>query len=381
MRIFGVFFLILLGLLGGCTTIGMQPYLEKNPEALARAKSIAGHPERATIFFYRRYPLGTPNPGLLPPYQFAVNGEVISAMPVGTYVVLSLPPGSHKLTRLAENRNKNGGFDAYDLNIETKAGQNYYVGASNGLSIFKSLQEDSPDAGESFLQHALLAKFYHQPIPLEALLNGATSVDSRRQGDNRPNMASSTTIAPQTRARSSNSNLTTVPNLTSSVLPTSQQITSVLETLAIIAFVGLLIVGGAAVAGTAGSGTALALADLASPPAYIATPSSKTPTQPMKPIPVDPIKPHNAVQETYRTSSGATAKIQQSTSRTIFNVSNGITYRIEDNRVYGSDGTSARMIGNTLIRDTGQSYQIIGNQIFSSDGRSCLVTGNVASCN
>lgn len=367
LRLFALLHLTLL--LIGCTTIGMDPYLEKDPERLAQAKAIANQPNRATLYFYRRYPLGTPNPGLLPPYYFAVDDRVVSAMAVGMYVVLSLPPGRHKLTRLYEINGWRGiGFDRYDLDVDLQEGRAYYVGASNGLSFSRPLASDDAAAGENFLKNALLANFFHADQPIDTFIN--QSIDARKaKADRTPSSHS----AVQT-------SRTSFATSISDWLPSSEQVSNALETLAIVGFVSLMFVSGAAVVAAAGNTAPYFLPNEPppSPRKVIAHTSQSTARlhqqhSTASALPVD---------GEWSTRSGVTTQVSSSSNEfSVFNASNGVRYRYENGRIYGSDGSGYRMYGSTMISNTGRSYQIIGNQIFSADGRNCVKTGNNVSCN
>lgn len=364
-----IFILVSALLIAGCTTIGMEPYLEKNPQALAHAKEIAGHPDRATVFFYRRYPIGTPNPGVLPPYQFAVNGQLISAMPVGSYVVLSLPPGNQKLTRLSENRWKDTGYDRYDLEVSTEPGKSYYVGASNGLSIFSPLQQDGTDAGERFLQHALLAKLYHYPVSVDAFLARTSAVKQGRRNAGAAPITPLPSVQTETTSRSMSSDSASISN--SGYLPSAQQVTDALEVIAVVAFIGLLLVGGAALAASAGGGANVSLPPTLPPLSAEVATVNRAQTR--------SASSQATVLEPIRTRSGITASVAQTETIREIRLTNGMKFRVEDNQVYGN-GMHGRIVGPKLMMDNGQSYQVQGSTAYSSDGRSCKVTGRIVSC-
>jgi hypothetical protein len=389
LRLVALFGLALISL--GCTTLGMEPYLEKNPEVLARAKQIAGQPDRATVYLYRRYPFGTPNPGLLGPYYFAVNEQMISAMPVGTYVVLSLPPGTHKFTRLYETNPWTGtGFNRYDLMAQMEAGKSYYVGAANlGLTFSRPLQIEDPSSGEQIIQHALMAKFFHAAIPVDTFMSRSTAVRQAkvpRPANTQPSLQAGNTAMNPQNSRSTHASSTTS---NTNILPSAQQVNQVLETLAVVALFGLLFVGGAALAAAGGSGTpSLVMPDVSLPSSARVTtveqPASVTRPRPAINNPAASAAAAAALEpKTWSIHSGGTAQVQSSDKTyEVFNVTNGVRYRYEDGRVYGNDGSRYRMSGNILTSDTtGKAYQVIGNNVFSSDGRSCTRTGAIMSCN
>ncbi|HEY8706625.1 MAG TPA: hypothetical protein VIM34_01360, partial [Burkholderiaceae bacterium] len=91
------FFLALFGVLvfAGCANTTKQ-HFETDPTAIRAGKSAAANPDRAVVYLMREYGWGQDS---LPPLFYAVDGKMVSAMPLGSYVPLSLEPGPHTFTR------------------------------------------------------------------------------------------------------------------------------------------------------------------------------------------------------------------------------------------------------------------------------------------
>jgi hypothetical protein len=284
---------------------------------------------------------------------YALNGKMLSIMPLGSYVFLSLEPGRHTFSRFAV---VDGGLfplriNRLDVQLDLVAGQTYYVGPQNALfSISFGLADHKQ--GSEIVAESELAKLIHQPVSAEVFVSRLEESERKRKAG----------TAPQSVTQSSPpSNVFSATN----ALPSSKQVGEFLEVLATVALVAVFLFAAAAGA-TANSDLAPTPSlNLALPPA-ISTPALARPP---------------ALATTWRSSSGTLSEILNSKDQTILhNTSTGARYRIEDGRITGSDGSRYRVTGSTVYSESGQTYRVVGNSIFASDGRSCVKTGIVVSC-
>lgn len=338
--------------LAGCATYGSEKHFERDASEAARATSSAGQAGRATVYFFRERALLQPlvyTP--IPPVVFATNERLVSMMPVGSYVVLSLEPGQHKFSRLLVGGDWLFPLSIHrnDLELRLEAGKTYYVGSVNTF-MGNPLRLVDGAAGEKLVASAELAKLIHNPATVDAYIARLRDEDTKRRAS--PTKPSGPNF---------------VQTSMSSALPSSAQVTSFLEDLATVALAALLVA--AVVAGGAG-----ATAPPAVPPGVVPSP----------PAQIQSVHQQSALVSapaTWRTSAGTLAEIVHSKDAvTVRNLATGVTYNIEDGRIRGTDGSRYRVYGSTVFSDTGLTYQVIGNNLFTSDGRTCTKIGVVVSC-
>ena len=337
-------------MLASCANYGSEKHFERSSAAVEASKTQEGQPGRATVFYFRQRAfmqslIYVP----IPPYFYAVDGTMLSIMPLGSHALLSLEPGKHTFTRFIVS---GGGFvpialDRVDIELTVIAGQTYFVGSMNGFPSFAFEPVDS-ERGRAIIADTELAKLIHQPVSVDSFTSRMAPAESKRRAGN----------SAQTTAQS-------VPQRPSAnvanVLPSSQQVGEFLEVIATVALVAVLLFGAAAGASSGPSSPQPYSPNLSPPPAI----SVRAPQ-------LDP---------SWRTSSGSLSEILRSKEETTLrNLSTGVRYRIEDGRITGTDGSRYRVVGSTVFSDTGQSYQVIGNNVFASDGSSCVKTGVVVSC-
>lgn len=337
----------------GCANYHTEKYFERNPEAIAASKAIAGNSERATVYLFRpRLIFQAISYTPVPPMYYAVDGKMISIMPLGSHVVLSLEPGRHSFTRIIVVRGLTFQMEAKrdDTTVEVGIGKTYYVGSSGFGSRTFGLVDSK--AGIETVADSEFAKFIHQPVSVDAFLNKVAS------GEKKQPSAGST----------QSSNAPARDGVTASIrdaLPSAKQVGSFLEGLAAVALIGLVVV--AAVAGSSSGNTT----QYSPPNLPIVQPTVIQSSQVRAPTPA----------RIWQNSSGTLSEIVQSKTEVIVNnLSSGVQYRIEDGRITGNDGSRYRVMGSNIFSATGQTYQVVGNNLFASDGSSCVMTGNIISC-
>ena len=331
----------LLGLaLAGCATTQDQ-HLDKSVSVGADAKEAAPPPEgyaRVYLLRPKAWSLGI-NPILVavPPIYSAVDGRLVAAMPLGSHVVLTLQPGLHTfrtympigggLTDLALKR--------WDLSGSFESGKTYYVAHKIGFPNHVLVFADESD-GRKAMDTSSRAKFIHNPAGADEFERKFAEIAAKR----------------------SNARKAAIEQTANSLLPSSQTVGNVLEGIAVVAIAALVIVGGVAVVALGGAGAMTADAPPASAPQVAEAPRRVT------------------------TGSGGVIEMSSGTRRetVVTNYSTGTKYRIEGDRVTGSDGSRYRLAGTQLISDSGASYTVVGNSVFGADGSSCDRIGDKIYC-
>lgn len=340
-------------LLAGCANYGSEEHFDRSSSSVDAKTALVGQPGRATVYLFRQRAFMQQFVYIpIPPMYYAVDGTMVSIMPLGSHVVLSLEPGRHTFTRFKVG---GGGLfpievDRVDVQVELASDQIYYVGTRNG---YPTQPFDAVDArrGMEIIADTELAKVIHKPATVDTFMARMAAAEAKRKA---ASSFAPTGLPPTQRASSP----------IESALPSSQQIGEFLDVVAAIALVAVLLVGAAADA-SSGPGATPALASPSSPPA-IASPS---PPQ------------RQLSTETWRTSSGTLAEVLQSKESTVVrDIASGVRYEIESGRITGSDGSRYRVVGSNVYSDSGVSYQVIGNNVFASDGRKCEKIGVNVSC-
>lgn len=356
-------FLLLVGCLIqlGCTNMVHQNLFEKDQSIINSNNSKVSTEGRSTVYFIRKMPFlngfGAP---AVPTEYYALNNQLISEMPIGSYVILSLEPGQHKFTRITHPcLPLRGCFRAeiFSSNFNLAPNKTYYIGGAveNGKAAIVQFQ---PDAGKEILSNAKMAKFIHQPLSIENFIY-SLNANERPYTEKKSQISSSLS---QTKFDTSKMK---------DALPSSEQIASFLEVLATVAFIAVVVV--ALAASGAGSGVNPPSAIYADPPAI------HSPSQYLNSSGAKPYQTPNL--PSLQTSSGSVSKITNVNNRPVIkNNSSAVSYSMNGNRITGTDGSGYTVTGSSMFSDTGQAYQVFGNQVTSSDGRSCLIAGSVVHC-
>ncbi len=342
--------LALAAICSACATYGQDRHFENTPEAERVAREPVSYPDRATVYFFRerawlQAALYTP----IPPAYFAVDDRLVSVMPVGSFVVLALPPGPHKFTRLVV-----GGdwlfplqINRHDAVVTLEPGKVYYVGSVNtfGPDPVRALDEST---GAKAVAEARLARLIYNPLSVDEFVSRLRAADARGKS------------SPATRTGSS-----WQASTSSAALPSQQQVTSFLETLAVLALTVF------AVKGVAGAAPQQPLPPPAyRPPVAISQPAPSS----TAPVALDQL-------QSWRTSTGTLSEILRSRERVeVRDINSGVRYTIEDGRVTGSDGSRLRVYGTEVVSDNGFTFQVIGNNVYTRDGRVCTRIGSQLSC-
>lgn len=350
MRFVGL--LLLSIIFSGCATHGQEHHFEKDPTAVSDSVSRVNQNGRATVYYFRenafmQQTIAAP----MPPLYYGVDGKLVSIMPVGSYVVLSLEPGSHRFTRVfvADDFFTGRVVRRVDIDLTLESDKSYYIGSVNSL-LGPHFRQLKMIEGKTIIDNGELAKLLHSPESVEEFISRVSSRESKKSRTGQSSSTTATSSALQ------------------DALPSSRQVVSFLEGLATVAFVALIVA--AAVVG----GGAQGISAPVPPPLTVPAPQENIAYR-VQPTRVD-------MAPTWRTSSGSLSEIIQSKERMIVrNLSTGVNYEIEDGRIKGSDGSRYRVYGQNVFSDTGQTYQVIGNTMFTTDGRSCTKTGIIVSCN
>lgn len=332
--------------------------------------SNAAEPDRATIYFFRQRAWGQALIYIpIPPLFYAVDDKLVSIMPLASAVKLSLPAGPHTFSRLIVS---GGGFisrsvERTDFKVSVEPGKIYYIGTRNGFPSHPFGLTDESN-GQELVKETEPARILHNPMSVATFTNRIAAMDSKP--------------APTAQGNTAPSTSTTSASNISDALSSSKQVGDFLEGLAAVALIGLLVFGVAATSKYAPP-SQYSNTTLYSPTYSTQSTTALSTIAPPIQRQVQPSPSQTPIASTtsWQSSSGTLSEILQSKDLVVLkNVSTGVSYRIEDGRISGSDGTRFTVRGQNIYSDTGQSYQVIGNSLFTSDGRSCVKTGIIVSC-
>jgi hypothetical protein len=343
---------ILAPLLVSCANYGSERHFENGAIAAVEQAKLDPLPsERATVYYFReRAWLQSFIAQPIPPAYFGIDERLVSIMPVGSFVRLSLEPGVHTFSRIIVTPNwpLSNIVRKHELRLQLKANETYYVGSVNTFDD-NPIRVFDAESGKRVLADTQLARIIHNPATLEDFMRRVQEPERDRQAQ--PTSSTSTSIGAQF----------------SKALPTGAQVTSFLESLATVALAAVMLT--AVVAGASVSSS--------NPQAILPYPTQRPAI--VAPAPTIPLYVDSP--STRRRSDGSLAEILQSRDRLVVkDLAGGPSYTVEAGRIVGSDGSRYRVYNSTIISDTGQTYQVIGNNLFSSDGRSCTKTGIVVTC-
>lgn len=351
----------------GCANYHTKEHF--NSGTSATLSTTTADPERATIYFFRQRAWGQALIYMpIPPLYYAIDGKLVSIMPLASHVRFSLPPGQHTFSRLIVSGG--GLFDrkveATENTITVEAGKIYYIGTTNGFPS-QAFGLVTKSQGSDIILDTSAARILHSPLTVAAF--SARIADLNRKA---PTPASSS-------GAGANSGGST-PSSISDALPSSKQVGDFLEGLAAVALIGLVIFAGAAASRSGAN-------QYASAPIYAPSPMNTAPypsAQQGRANSGPQYQTQTATVQSpasWQNSSGTLSDILQSKDRvTLRNISTGVSYEIQDGRIIGTDGSRFTVHGSNIFSDTGQTYQVIGNQLFASDGKSCVKTGSIVSC-
>ena len=259
-------------------------------------------------------------------------------MPLGTYVKLKLTPGPRQFTAVNVLRDAFVGPKTIKTHAQLvlKPGVTYYVSYEIGW-LNPSFEEVSDARGKSLIGECELAKIFNAPYTITAL---ESSINSVRSTGSAPTSSSQITAA----------------------LPSSKQVGEFFEVVVTVALIALIIAGAAA--GASGNYANLA-----------------PPVEPAFPIPAYYQRDPSTNTVFVRTTSGTRTDLSITAGETkLRNLSTGVSYTIDSDKIRGSDGSRYRVFGSTIYSETGAYYQKIGNSIFGSDGSKCVIIGSQIVC-
>ena len=330
--------IIICCLIAGCATYG-QDHLFENKTGEA-AFTLAPVPPGATSVYLYRRTLGLPSYQPIPPFGYAVDDKMVSVMPVGSYVHLILPPGVHKFSQIAP---PSLGVDVRraDFTLVTSPGKIYFVANKFGLWAPSIGEFDEPSAIAS-LQSARKAKLIYRPVSADIYI-------ARLSGGKSGAKVSVPVPSPVSNSGVNNKESFQLGDY----LPSSEQIKSFFEGLAVVGLVALAIVGAAA-------------------GANVNIPSTSAPEYIPPPVYESSYKSRSSTQLVNISRDGGTTNIR--------NIDTGVNYKIVGSNISGSDGTNYKVSGNTMYSNTGEYYQKIGNTVYGNDGSTCTTIGAMVDC-
>lgn len=317
--------LVTAAIVSGCATYGQDMLYEKG--GVAPTSAIQGTAHTASVYLVRERAWGQSMMWIqIPPIAYAVDGRIISVLPLGTHVNLQLAPGKHRFSRLmVKDYIVSRDVDRVDLSLDVEAGKTYFVATENAFGGPTFSAADEP-RGLAILKETVPAKIIFAPITVD---NFVTRI--KNNGAKQPKQAAAPKQGPSI----------------SDFLPSQEQIGSFFEAVATVAMVALIVVGAGAAS--------------ASQPAAMA--------------------PHEIPPAIYSSAGRKTEVARDQSATRVRNANTGVTYTITEDRIVGTDGSRYRVSGNNIYSSTGEYYQRVGNHIFGNDGRSCSITGTVIDCN
>lgn len=341
--------------LSGCANTTKQ-YFDIDSPAIHPGKTLAANPDRASVYLMREWALGQ---GFVPPLFYAVDETMVSTMPVGAYVPLSMEPGVHTFSRFRVV--PGGGLARFevaraDVKLELVAGQSYYVSEVNALS--NTFRHVAKERGREILDGADLAKFIHSPVTTSVFVSRLVEAERVRKTTPVPAPPSPTSMQTQTFAASGFQEF----------LPSSKQVGDALKAVATVAIIALYFLALSA-GESANSHHEAAPVLFSSPPSFTRPAESATDL-------------HSRDRVVVQRSIEPLAEVERlPNERTVTNPSTGVRYLFDGDRIKGSDGSRFRVVGSTLYSDSGQSYQVVGEKfVYASDGRSCTLIGDKIYC-
>lgn len=325
--------------LAGCATT-QDKHLDKTVAAGADSQELPPPDGFARVYFLRPKAWGQDFnpliPAVAPPIYAGVDGELVATMPLGSHVVLALWPGLHRFQAYAPVMELSGPtLKRWDLETQVEAGKIYYVAHRIGFPHHKLVVVDAADA-RGDMGVSSRAKFLVNPAGTDDFERKFKELVAKRADDRKA----------------------AFEQKVNALIPSSQTIGNVLEGIAAVALVALVVVGGVALVAAGGSGAMPAVASPPSAPLVYEAPRRVS------------------------TVSGGLIETTSSARReaVVTNYSTGTKYKIEGDRVTGSDGSRYRFVGTQLISDSGPSYTVIGNSVFGADGSSCDRIGEKIYC-
>ncbi len=344
-------------LVSGCANLHTKQFFDTRPGADVAAKGLSIEKSRATVYFIRpRVPLQSIQYVALPPAYFGLDGHMLSIMPVGAYVPLSLPPGKHTFTKMfvvhdlsfTDWKIKWMIRSRSDLEVELEPGKIYYIGMSNTFLSGHNLKAFSEDDGKGILTECLLTKFVDNPATIDDFVNRVeVTMNTKQDGEAQESSGSAKVqLAPEAVEARTNS---------------SASSTDFLEGLAAVLMAVLIVIGAAASAHGSESQDAPLPPPMPAPSHYLA---------PTLPQPATPLQ----------FSTEPTNAADRSGGQNFYVGTNGVTYHVIGQQVVGSDGSSFLIDGATVYGRNGQVFHRMGDTLVSSDGRVCMITGVSVSC-
>lgn len=342
---FIILFLIIFGAISGCANYYTKANFETDQSKIDSALNNVKSNERSTVYLYRARAFMQELVYIpIPPVYFAVNDVMSFVAPLGSYVILSLEPGTHKFTSIYMLDRKPL---VKNVHLELKAGETYYVGVHTGFPE-PTFSERDQSTGKRSISESKLARLIYQPVStstfLSRLSNSSSSVSAAANNSGTSNFQS--------------------------LLPSEEQVKGFVEGLATVALVALLIFGAAA-------GASINM-DGYRPPSN-PLPSNNVPSI-SRPLGQNlgvantlggprEITINNSLSSFNNQSFADMIRSEQ--KLVIRNQDTGVRYEMENGQIRGNDGSRYRVIGSRVYGANGEEFHAVGDSIFTKDGRHC----------
>ncbi|MBI5936764.1 MAG: DUF2846 domain-containing protein [Betaproteobacteria bacterium] len=349
----GLCCLISMSVLVGCSDSHLRANTPKTTLSSAAedtaAKKPVAYPDQAVVYIYR--PLRTG--GHLMMAAPVVNDKVIGNLAMETYLKLVLDPGEYAIGTIYFRDTVNSWQprvgDRSDKFVFEK-GKTYYLNYA-GLDFFKIYDLVPAAEAEAELSNYKLARY--DPRNLSTKEHLLAYLEEQKKAKQAKDILAQRLEAERRQAAQK-------------AIPLQAQSAASENT------VGNFIVGLAS----------LFLISLAAFSIGYSQVYSHVPTQPLF-FPNEPVITnsqqyrHTNSHKNYITSEGDMVHVN---GNHISSPTLGKSWKIDGNKITGTDGSRYRITGNTIFSSTGQTYKIENNTIRGFDGTVCTVSGNLINC-
>ncbi len=370
--------LLLMGLvlqLAGCANTFNKQFYDPQPTRLTDLREIKNPPPGMASVYLIKEKVALQDFSYVPiaAVVVAIDDKIISFLPHGAFAHLFLEAKTYKFSQFTEGSLKQ--FDSKEINLE--AGRVYFISIQKMHSLFnqKITILDNKE-GEDYVKIYDLARTIHSPQTLgefnafakakkqkEIRDSEATSIEKKNPAP-ASNPIKETNTAVRTQATLAPAPAPSRSSTSTNSTFNSNSVSDLFATVAAVAVIALFIFA-------VGLG-------MSANQDYINHNNHILDNEPQhQPFYSQPVKINSV-----RSSSGHTLNIESSTSEyTLKNVTTGVRYKVDGNRINGSDGSSFKVYGSTLYSSDGNYYTKEGNSLYSNDGRKCQIVGSQIMCN
>ena len=365
-----IFFAIFISvLISGCANVGLKSLSETDSDKAATARTFERPPNGYGALRIYHWTALSKLSGPLPGRAIAIDGRLSLLLPWDSFGSLVLQPGRHTITLLQLPQKQLLGDKEIPLllqeEIEISEGEEKYIRV--GWNIFSATFDQMSDSeGRALAKKLLVAKAIHQGVSIQEWAN---RISDGRIGDYRYLKTHKNEFVEESArlvaAGSSHKVSSTPPNgiRAEEFKNAAGEFFGVVATIALI---GLLVLG-------------MAASQKSTP----STPPSAYHPAPALAFDTNEFIGLNSTQRVeVKSKTGRILHVEKGNSPDyLINSETGTRYRLEGDRIYGSDGSRFRVSGNAVISDNGQVYRRYGNTIYSDNGGSCQVIGSFLNCN